>query len=429
MRSSPTCAPPAGSTRRRPRGTASSPAGSPTARCWSSGTAARRGSSSRRWRSCGSQVDWFSDPERIHREALGLRWLGRARPAGIDHAARLRGPRAPPAGDGRRCPQPHENWKTMLLAGRLETGPRRAVRAPARHDPPPRLGAAGRAGRRSSPTARSSSRCGSSPTTSTPRRRCPRPRRFSTTSSPQRGPGATRRPRRLQPEERARPRRPARPARPRGDPLRRPGFDLGFALTHLLSKAHHLPAHRDGVRGRAPFASGSVSAKRSADVPWAEDLEPRAVRHTLGCLLARVAGRSPLEYLDEESARASARRCSRLMRRPPRERRRAGRRIRWRPSDPMTVERLDARLEILDSRGRPTVEATLRARRAAPRGRPRCPSGASTGTAEALELRDGDPARYGGLGCRTAVANVDGRDRRRARRAKLRRHRRSSTRP
>ena len=36
------------------------------------------------------------------------------------------------------------------------------------------------------------------------------------------------------------------------------------------------------------------------------------------------------------------------------------------------------------------------------------PSGASTGTAEALELRDGDPSRYGGLGCRKAVANVNG---------------------
>jgi hypothetical protein len=33
-------------------------------------------------------------------------------------------------------------------------------------------------------------------------------------------------------------------------------------------------------------------------VPWAGDLEPHAVRHTLGCLLARAQGRSPLEYLD-----------------------------------------------------------------------------------------------------------------------------------
>jgi enolase len=61
--------------------------------------------------------------------------------------------------------------------------------------------------------------------------------------------------------------------------------------------------------------------------------------------------------------------------------------------------------EILDSRGRPTIEVccTLES------GASACasvPSGASTGSAEALELRDGDPARYRGLGCRTAVHNV-----------------------
>src|SRR5207302_8241366 len=39
-------------------------------------------------------------------------------------------------------------------------------------------------------------------------------------------------------------------------------------------------------------------------------------------------------------------------------------------------------------------------------GRVSVPSGASTGKAEALELRDGEPQRYGGLGCRRAVGNV-----------------------
>jgi enolase len=64
-------------------------------------------------------------------------------------------------------------------------------------------------------------------------------------------------------------------------------------------------------------------------------------------------------------------------------------------------------LEILDSRGRPTVLATCELDGGA-RASASVPSGASTGTAEALELRDGDPARYRGLGCRTAVANVNG---------------------
>jgi enolase len=63
-------------------------------------------------------------------------------------------------------------------------------------------------------------------------------------------------------------------------------------------------------------------------------------------------------------------------------------------------------LEILDSRGRPTVKATCELESGA-LGRASVPSGASTGSAEALELRDGDPERYGGLGCRQAVANMN----------------------
>ena len=71
-----------------------------------------------------------------------------------------------------------------------------------------------------------------------------------------------------------------------------------------------------------------------------------------------------------------------------------------------TIARL-AGLEILDSRGRPTVRATCWLAGGAS-GTVSVPSGASTGSAEALELRDRDPARYGGLGCRTAVGNVNG---------------------
>ncbi len=70
------------------------------------------------------------------------------------------------------------------------------------------------------------------------------------------------------------------------------------------------------------------------------------------------------------------------------------------------VEHLTGR-EILDSRGRPTVEASCRLRDGAC-GTASVPSGASTGAAEAVELRDRDPRRYGGLGCRTAAANVGG---------------------
>ncbi|HET7674281.1 MAG TPA: phosphopyruvate hydratase [Gammaproteobacteria bacterium] len=63
--------------------------------------------------------------------------------------------------------------------------------------------------------------------------------------------------------------------------------------------------------------------------------------------------------------------------------------------------------EILDSRGNPTVEAEVEVDGGAV-GRAAVPSGASTGTREAVELRDGDAARYQGKGVRKAVANVNG---------------------
>jgi len=62
--------------------------------------------------------------------------------------------------------------------------------------------------------------------------------------------------------------------------------------------------------------------------------------------------------------------------------------------------------EIIDSRGNPTVEAQVTLASGAV-GRAAVPSGASTGTREAVELRDGDPQRYGGKGVRKAVAHVN----------------------
>ncbi|WP_028586237.1 phosphopyruvate hydratase [Desulfocurvus vexinensis] len=63
--------------------------------------------------------------------------------------------------------------------------------------------------------------------------------------------------------------------------------------------------------------------------------------------------------------------------------------------------------EILDSRGNPTLEVEVTTDSGA-KGVAAVPSGASTGTREALELRDGDPARYGGKGVQKAVENVNG---------------------
>lgn len=70
------------------------------------------------------------------------------------------------------------------------------------------------------------------------------------------------------------------------------------------------------------------------------------------------------------------------------------------------IERLES-LEILDSRGRPTLQTRCMLQTGGC-GQAQVPSGASTGTSEALELRDGDPLRHGGFGCLNAVANVTG---------------------
>ena len=63
--------------------------------------------------------------------------------------------------------------------------------------------------------------------------------------------------------------------------------------------------------------------------------------------------------------------------------------------------------EILDSRGNPALEVDVVLDSGA-MGRVAVPSGASTGAHEAVELRDGDKARFGGKGVRRAVANVEG---------------------
>ncbi|MCF5935560.1 phosphopyruvate hydratase, partial [Xanthomonas perforans] len=71
-----------------------------------------------------------------------------------------------------------------------------------------------------------------------------------------------------------------------------------------------------------------------------------------------------------------------------------------------TIAKILAR-EILDSRGNPTLEAEVTLDDGS-FGRAAVPSGASTGTKEAVELRDGDKTRYLGKGVRHAVDNVNG---------------------
>lgn len=243
-------------------------------------------------------VDWFSDPERVHREALGLRWLQKLAPPGSitplvfeDHEHHLLAMEA--------VPEPHENWKTMLLEGRVRdehveqfgrllgevhrnAHERREELAPIFED-----------------------------------------RSFfeSLRLEPYYGYTATQVPaaadflHALVDDTRA-----CRISLTHGDYSPKnilvhegklilldhevihfgdPAFDLGFSLTHFLSKAHHLPDLRVAFAQAANLYWWTY-LRAVGEADWVGDLEPRAVRHTLGCLLGRVAGRSPLEYLDEE---------------------------------------------------------------------------------------------------------------------------------
>jgi tRNA A-37 threonylcarbamoyl transferase component Bud32 len=78
-----------------------------------------------------------------------------------------------------------------------------------------------------------------------------------------------------------------------------PAFDIGFALAHLLSKAHHIATHRERFISAAHLFWTSYTTT-IAPAPWALDIDPHAAAHGLACLLARVAGRSKLEYLTVE---------------------------------------------------------------------------------------------------------------------------------
>lgn len=260
-------------------------------------------------------VDWFSPPERIHREALGLRWLSVLTPPGAVPALAFED-RVHHLIAMEAVPRPHENWKTLLLAGDLAlplvTEFARLLAAIHRH-----------AWERRDKLAEIFA-----------------DRSFfeSLRLEPYYGYAATQVPAaadflgRLIAETRAR-----RHTLVHGDFSPKnilvqggrlvlldhevihwgdPAFDLGFALTHLLSKAHHVRARREA------FAAAARTFWREyrtavGDAPWVGDLESHAVRHTLGCLLARVAGRSPLEYLTEPERAAQRAAVLEVMASPP----------------------------------------------------------------------------------------------------------------
>ncbi len=91
-----------------------------------------------------------------------------------------------------------------------------------------------------------------------------------------------------------------------------PAFDIGLSMAVLLSGAHHLKYARTALAAGADYywkvysQSGGLAA------------ESPSVRHTLGCLLARAAGRSPIEYLDGEERRRQQIAVLSLIADPPR---------------------------------------------------------------------------------------------------------------
>ena len=242
-------------------------------------------------------VDWFSSPERIQREALGLRWLEKLAPPGAitplifeDHAHHLLAMQA--------VPQPHENWKTLLLRGEIEVD---HVRQFARllseiHD---------RAFEKREELAPIFSDRSFFESL-----RLEPYYEFSAAQVPEAAPFL----RALIEETRARKITLTHgDYSPKNILVRKeklilldhevihwgdPAFDLGFALAHFLSKAHHLKNYRAGFAQAAQLFWWEYS-QGTGRVAWRENLELYAARHALACLLARVAGRSPLEYLSD----------------------------------------------------------------------------------------------------------------------------------
>ena len=95
-----------------------------------------------------------------------------------------------------------------------------------------------------------------------------------------------------------------------------PAFDVGFSLTHLLAKALHLGQYRRELLISAElYVCRYLTSVR--DAGFGASFEARACRHTLACLLARVMGRSPFEYLTDTEREWQRSVACRLMKNPP----------------------------------------------------------------------------------------------------------------
>lgn len=244
---------------------------------------------------------WFSDPARITREALGLRWLAPILAPGsvpelifLDESNDLLAMSA--------VPMPHENFKSLLLAGRIDLGLMQQAGG--------MLGTIHRtaaglspalpkdfADRRFYETLRlepyylySASQCPESTGFIDELVRTTRARAITLVHGDYSPKNLLIRDGRIVLLDHE--------VMHVGDP----GFDVGFFMTHLVGKAIHLPHLRDAFFDAAGTFWRAYSAA-TAGAGLGDDLHPRCVRHTLGCMLARAIGRSPLEYLAPDSRR------------------------------------------------------------------------------------------------------------------------------
>jgi enolase len=183
-----------------------------------------------------------------------------------------------------------------------------------------------------------------------------------------------------------------------------PAFDLAFCLNHLLLKCLWTPSAREGFLG----CFDALSVAYLVNVNWepVQEMEKRTAHLLPGLFLARVDGKSPVEYINEETDRARVRRVTRAL---------LGARClgggiaarcarRKRAMSKTQIATVIGR-RVWDSRGRPTVEAEVRLV-GGEIGRAIAPAGASTGSGEALDLRDGGE-RLGGYNVALAVENVN----------------------
>ncbi len=154
----------------------------------------------------------------------------------------------------------------------------------------------------------------------------------------------------------------------------------------------------------------ALAAAYIARITWEPPvaLEARAAHLLPGLFLARVDGKSPVEYITAEPDKDRVRRTATALLADPVEAPRRGARSLGKGAYRMTdtsIAFVHGR-RVWDSRGRPTVEAEVLLEGGGV-GRAIAPAGASTGTGEALDLRDGGEA-FGGYDVTRAVGHVNG---------------------